>query len=231
MKPARFDDTTLDGPAEGEGVSAFAAELAALARRLAPSGQTGKAVMMLGITAKAGTSSVAAGLARAAAVETGGPVWLVDLDFHANPQASRARLNGAAYSTDLGTAPFWQAEPHGTGRLVLRKLEAAYVMVTRFQHKPDEMERLIFRRAPAYWQQLRAMSPLAVVDVPHGSPAISAIAPDLDGVILVANARRDKRADAERLAAHIEKLGARVLGVIVNRAGDWQGQRQQEGAQ
>ncbi|MGY6662780.1 MAG: hypothetical protein ACXIVO_10715 [Glycocaulis sp.] len=210
--------------AETDGVNPFATELADLARRLAPPGAPGKVFMMLGITAKAGTSSVAAGLARAAAVETGGPVWLVDLDFANNPQASRARLNGSAYSTEIGAEPFWTAEPAGTGRLVLRKLEAAYVLVTRFQHKPGEMERLVYKRAPGYWQQLRAMAPLSVVDVPHGSPAIAAVAPDLDGVILVANARRDKRADAERLAAHIEKLGAKVLGVIVNRAHDWQGE-------
>lgn len=214
--------------AETDGLNAFATELAGLARRLAPPGAPGKVVMVLGITAKAGTSSVAAGLSRAAAVETGGPVWLVDLDFANNPQASRARLNGAAYSTEIGAEPFWHAEPAGTGRLVLRKLEAAYVLVTRFQHKPGEMERLVYRRAPGYWQQLRAMAPLGVVDVPHGSPAIAAVAPDLDGVILVANARRDKRADAERLAAHIEGLGAKVLGVVVNRAHDWKGEARGE---
>lgn len=222
---SRFSEAGLDSPiAEMDGVNAFATELADLARRLAPPGAPGKVVMVLGVTAKAGTSSVASGLARAGAVETGGPVWLVDLDFATNPQAGRARLNGVSYSTDIGAEPFWAAEPAGTGRLVLRKLEAAYVLVTRFQHRSGEMDRLIYRRAPAYWQQLRAMAPLTVVDAPHGSPAISAIAPDLDGVILVANARKDKRADAERLAAYLEGLGARVLGVVVNRARDWQGE-------
>ncbi len=202
-----------------------AEELAGLARSLIRPDGAGQAIMLCPVNAESGATSIAAALAEAAGglfAEGGAsvsePVWLFDLDFSANVQAARTRLNGAVYSGDLCRERFWRAEPEGVSRLALRKRTGHDVLVSVFQREPGRVRRVVFQRAPGYWDRVRAACRLAVVDTPHGSPAMNSIAPDMDGVILVADARRDSEADTERAARRIVTAGGRVLGVVMNRA-------------
>lgn len=194
------------------------AQLQELSRRLVARGAVARAVMVLPVEPGAGASWVSSQLARCAAHDSGRPVWLYDLDFAANTQAGRNRLNGAAYSADFSETRFWRAEPEGAARLALRKVEGAPILVSVFERAPGAVRRVAFAPAPDYWQRVREACGLAIVDAPDFGPAAMSVAPDLDGVILVGDAARTRRSHAEALADRVEESGARVLGVIVNRA-------------
>lgn len=189
-----------------------------LARRLAGRADRGRAVMVAPVSKGAGASTITARLATLSAQISGRPTWLYDLDFQGNPHASGARLNGQAFAGELSGLRFWRSEPDGAGRLALRKLEDAPVFVSRFERDPGAVRRLTFHPCAEYWRQVRRACGLALIDTPSGSAALTALAPDLDGVILVADAARSQRSDADRLADRIEAAGGRVLGVVINRS-------------
>lgn len=195
------------------------ADLESLARRLAGRAERGRAVMLAPVTKGAGASALSARLALLTAELSGRPSWLYDLDFASNPQASGARLNGQAFAGELSGLRFWRAEPNNAGRLALRKLEGAPVYVSQFERSPGAVRRLTFHPCAEYWRQVRRACGLAIVDAPYGSAALPALAADLDGVILVADAVQSRRSDADSLAEQIEDAGGRILGVIVNRSG------------
>jgi Mrp family chromosome partitioning ATPase len=194
-------------------------DLESLARRLAGRADRGRAIMLAPVSQGAGASALSARLASLTARLSGRPSWLFDLDFAANPQASKARLNGQAFAGELSGLRFWRAEPANAGRLALRKLENAPVFVSQFEREPGAVKRLTFHPCTEYWRQVRRACGLAIVDAPHASAGLSAIAGDLDGVILVADAAHSRRADADALADRVEDAGGRVMGVIVNRSG------------
>jgi len=191
-----------------------------LARRLTSRGPRGRAVMLAPVSQGAGASTIAAGLARRAALLSGRPSWLYDLDFQGNTQSGRARLNGQAYAGELSGIKFWREEPDGAGRLAMRRCVDAPVFISQFQRQPGAVRRLTFHGAAEYWRQARLASGLVLLDAPYGSAALTALAPDLDGVILVADAAQSRRSAADKLADRIEEAGGRVLGVVVNRAPD-----------
>jgi Mrp family chromosome partitioning ATPase len=195
-----------------------ATPLDGLARRLTPRGDHGRAVLVAPVSAGAGASTVAAGLARRAALLSGRPAWLYDLDFQSNPQAGRARLNGQAYTGELSGLKFWREEPDGSGRLAMRRCEDAPVFISQFQRNPGAVRRLTFHGAQDYWRQARRASGLVIVDAPFRCAALTTIAPDMDGVILVADAAQSRRSAADSLSERIKEAGGRVLGVVVNRA-------------
>ncbi len=195
---------------------AIAAELAALAARLTPRGPKGRAVMVCPAAPGAGASTVTAALASASAATRGRPAWVIDLDFANNPQARAAALAGPVY--DAG-ADFWRCEPDGAARLVLQRRAREPVFVTRFEHAQGAVRRVGFRSAPDYWARVRTACALALVDARRAGPEIFPIARDMDGVIIVAaEGRAGEHAAADRTAAVLEAAGARVLGVVVNRA-------------
>ena len=194
-------------------------ELESLARRLAGRTQRGRAVMFVPVSPGAGASAISARLAALSARLSGRPSWLFDLDFAGNPQATNARLNGQAFAGELSGLKFWRAEPDDAGRLALRKLEHSPVYVSEFERAPGAVRRLTFHPCAEYWRQLRRACGLAIVDAPYDSAATVALASDLDGVVLVADAARSRRSAADALADGIEDAGGRVLGVVVNRSG------------
>ena len=196
----------------------FEAELDGLARRLSPREGRARAVMLVPISSGAGASTIAQGLARASTRHTGRPVWLFDLDFADNSQAAASRLNGDAFAGELNGLRFWRADPGGAGRLAMRRYADAPIYVSRFERLPGEIRRVVFHPSAEYWRQARSACGLVLVDAPANSAGIISVAPDMDGVILVADASRDGRTGADQLADEIEAAGARVLGVVVNRA-------------
>ncbi len=194
------------------------AELDGLARRLSPRDGRARAILLVPVSKGAGASAVAHGLAVASHRATGRPVWLYDLDFSSNRQASQMRLNGDAFAGELGGLRFWRADPDGAGRLAMRRSVSAPIYVSRFERASGSVKRVVFHPSAAYWRQARLACGLVIVDAPAGSAGVLSVAPDMDGVILVADAGRDGRAAAEETAARIEQAGGRVLGVVVNRA-------------
>ncbi|MAP49149.1 MAG: hypothetical protein CMH90_06685 [Oceanicaulis sp.] len=193
-------------------------ELEGLARRLSPQGMTARAVMVAPVSASAGASTIAAGLARAAVAQGVKPVWLYDLDFKNNPQSDAFRLNGQAYSGALSGRRFWRTVPDNAGRVALRRVEDQPIYVSRFERAPGQVRSLTFLDNPDYWDRARHSAGLTVVDASYQSAAIALIAPNMDGVILVADARTDSRAATEAAADHLRAQGAQVWGVVVNRA-------------
>lgn len=194
-----------------------APHLDGLARRLTPRGDVARAVLLAPVSPDAGASTIAAGLARRAAMVSGRPAWLFDLDFKTNTQAGRARLNGQAYTGELGGMKFWREEPDGAGRLAMRRCADAPIFISEFQRQPGAVRRLTFHGASDYWRRARRASGLVIVDAPYGSAGLTTLAPDMDGVILVADAVSSRRSAADKLADRIEETGGRVLGVVVNR--------------
>ena len=194
------------------------AELNELARRLSPRDGRARAVLLVPVSKGAGASAVAQGLAAASHGVTGRPVWLYDLDFSKNRQASQTPLNGEAFAGELGGLRFWRAEPDGAGRLAMRRSAAAPIYVSRFERVSGSVKRVVFHPSAAYWRQARQACGLVLVDAPTGSAGVLSLAPDMDGVILVADASRDGRKATEEVASQLEQAGGRVLGVVVNRA-------------
>jgi len=193
-------------------------ELDGLARRLAPQGANARAVMVVPVSANAGASTITAGLARASVKRGVKPVWLYDLDFRNNPQSDAFRLNGKAYSGALSGRRFWRTTPDNAGRVALRRVENQPIYVSRFEREPGQVRSLTFLDTPDYWMQARRSAGLTLVDASYNSAAIPLVAPNMDGVILVANARTDGRERCEAEAARLREQGAQVWGVVVNRA-------------
>jgi receptor protein-tyrosine kinase len=67
-------------------------------------------------------------------------------------------------------------------------------------------------------EKLRAQNDYVLVDTPPLLPVAdaSALAPATDGVLLVVRYGRTRKDQLERAAAHLERVGGRTLGVILN---------------
>lgn len=194
---------------------AIEAELGGLARHLSSRTVRARAVMLVPVSVSADASLVARGLSMASSQLTGRPVWLYDLDFEKNPQAASVNLNGEAFSGELGGTRFWNAEPVGAGRLALRRRADAPVYVSRFERPKGSVRRVGFAQNSDYWNKARESCGLVLVDSPLNSAGINVLSADMDGVILVADARRDARSEADAVADRVEAAGGRVLGVVL----------------
>jgi len=192
-------------------------ELDGLARTLVSRGARGAAVMVVPVAPGDGASFIARALAQRCARLADGQVWLYDLDFARNPQSAGAEFSADGYDGALHGSRFWRCEPEGAGRLALRRPDGERIFLSRFEREPGSVRRVEFRSAPEYWDKVRRACRLAILDAPAGSPAITALARDLDGVVLVGDASSTRRSQAGALAGRIEASGGRVLGVVVNR--------------
>ncbi|PWE17889.1 hypothetical protein DDZ18_04755 [Marinicauda salina] len=195
----------------------FAEQLGGLAAGLVAADGPARAVMVVPASPGAGASTVARSLARLVCAEVGRPVWLFDLDFRRNPQSRVGRFRDQRFEAALGDARFWTAEPEGCGRLVFRRMEDLPVFVSRFERRPGAVKRVSMRSAPVYWDRVRKSCALALVDAPFGAAGVKSVAPDMDGVIVVADARDHPDLRAEAHAARLDRCGAPVLGVVINR--------------
>lgn len=192
-------------------------ELDGLARTLISRGARGAVVMVAPVAPGAGASFISRALAHRCARLADGQVWLYDLDFARNPQSSGAVFSADGYDGALQGSRFWRSDPDWAGRLALRRPENERIFISRFEREPGSVRRMEFRSAPDYWDKARRACRLAILDAPSGSPAITALARDLEGVVLVGDASSTKRSQAEALAGRIEASGGRVLGVVINR--------------
>jgi hypothetical protein len=186
---------------------------------IARPGGEGRALMVMGDGRGAGASTVARELARLAARRSQRGVWLFDLDFTGNTQSRAARVQGPAFDARFGREPFWRfsADPR-QARIVARESVVPNLFVTQMQCRGDKPAATL-HEAPDYWAAVRRSIDLAVVDAPGSSRAPLALAPDMDGVILVADARMSRTDGIVARRQAIEARGGIVAGVILNRAG------------
>jgi hypothetical protein len=197
----------------------------------------GAVLAFAGVTSGAGVSTCARAFSRLVAPNSRRGVWLFDLDFYANeqyatfssPQASRTYGGiGLPMDPTLGMEPFWRVSPllvREDGRrassswyLTVHQIGEHRLFVSRFRAesmKPGQHVHVT--RSTDYWQRVRDAIDLAVIDAParDRSRSILAIAPDMDGVILVAEHGTDAN-QLQSLQHEIEAAGGTCLGVIYN---------------
>mgnify|MGYP000040923205 CR=1 FL=1 len=187
---------------------------------IARPGGEGRALMVMGAGRGAGASTVARELARLAARRSSRGVWLYDLDFAANAQARAARAQGPVFDARFGRDPFWTIRPaDAPARIVARESTAQNLFVTTLQARGGATPDILIHPAPDYWRAVRQSIDLAIVDAPGSSRAPLALAGDMDGVILVADARTSRVDGITARRQAIEARGGVVAGIILNRAG------------
>jgi len=197
------------------------AELSQLIDQLEPiarPGGQGRALMVMGAGMGVGASSLARELARLAAQRSQRGVWLYDLDFANNAQADATRVQGQVYDAGFGRTPFWTIKTNGDrARIIARESVIPNLFVTQMQSESDDVKQIGLHASPEYWAAVRQSIDMAIIDVPGNSTAPLSMVGDLDGVILVADARHtNSEALAARRAA-IEQRGGVVAGLILNR--------------
>jgi Mrp family chromosome partitioning ATPase len=199
------------------------ADLSQLIDQLEPiarPGGEGRALMVMGASRGAGASTVARELARLAAKRSSRGVWLYDLEFAGNPQSEAARVRGQAFDAGFGRDPFWSIQSGGQpARIIARESAVSNLFVTQLQARSGSVEQVGLRAAPDYWQAVRQSVDLAIIDAPGGSRAPLAMVGDMDGVILVADARMARVDGIQARRQAIEARGGIVAGLILNRTG------------
>ena len=186
---------------------------------IARPGGEGRALMVMGCSRGAGASTVARELARLTARRSHRGVWLFDLDFSGNDQARAAHVRGQAFDARFGRDPFWTIVADGApARIVARESVVPNLFVTQLQARAGTVKQVGLASAPAYWTAVRRSIDLAIVDAPGNSRAPLSLAGDMDGVILVADARLSRTDGIQARREAIEARGGVVAGVIVNRA-------------
>lgn len=205
----------------------------AVMRTPAPFG--GRAILFTSARSRQGCSRIARAFAEAAAKGARRGVWLVDLDFSGNGQFAHygeagAGLNpGAAGDARFGARPFWRVAPAQDGeaqqdtgdRLTAHRLGQSRLFVSRFQAADLSAEaRLQVGPQPTYWAAARAALDLIILDAPalERSRAGLAVAGDMDGVVLVADAQEADAQDLGLARDAIEARGGRCLGLVLSNA-------------
>jgi len=195
----------------------------------------GAVLAFVGVTGGCGTSTCARAFSRLIAPNAARGVWLFDLDFYVNeqykifasPAANRVYGGiGAPLDPTLKMDPFWRVSllSHTANKrenahyMTLHQIGSHRLFVSRFRTEALRIGQDIhITRAPAYWQRMRDAIDLAVIDVParDRSRSILRIAPDVDGVILVAEPQTHPR-QLISLQREIEAAGGTCLGLVYN---------------
>ncbi|MCF6745956.1 polysaccharide biosynthesis tyrosine autokinase [Blastococcus sp. KM273128] len=175
--------------------------------------QPPRVIMVSSAVAAEGKSTVAVNLALTLA-EGGHRVALVESDLR-HPRVVRylGLVDGAGLTSTLtGAAELDDVlQPYGNGRLSV--LGAGSI-------PPNPSELLASDQLRAVVDQLRATHDYVIVDTPPLLPVAdaSAVAVVMDGVLLTARQGKTRREELERAAAVLDRVGARMLGVILTMA-------------
>jgi capsular exopolysaccharide synthesis family protein len=175
-----------------------------------------KVVMVTSATPGEGKSTVAAGLARAAAL-AGQSVVLVEADLRRPTFHEQFRLDGErrGLTTALvGSAPVNElTRPALPGLKAMRILPAGPV-------PPNSAELLRGTRMNAILTELEAESDLVILDAPPLLPVADARVlldnENIDAVIIVARAYKTTRDEVRRTRSVLEASHVRALGLVVN---------------
>jgi capsular exopolysaccharide synthesis family protein len=170
-----------------------------------------KTMMVVAPERGEGTSTVATGLARTLGTRI--RVVLVDGDFRSPSLAGRFDLDDAAGLADVLAGRALVAA-------VAAETDVANLRVVAAGGVADDSIRLLSSpRLSGVVQELAADSDLVILDVPpvlRYADSLS-IASRVERVVLVTCAERTQRGDLERAKDELEKSGAVILGVVLNR--------------
>ena len=171
----------------------------------------GTSLLLTGAHRREGTTAVACGLAIALA-ETGARVLLVDANLR-----------------DPGVGRFFALEPGpglaevlaGTAAVheVLRDpLDGRLTVLPPGGPRADPGELLASPRLATTVRDLTARFDVVLIDAPplHAVADAAVLGKVTDGVLMVVRARRTRTADVRRSADLLERVGARLLGAVLN---------------
>lgn len=156
-----------------------------------------------------GATRVALGLANALSSERDNRVLLVEANLRSPSLADRMPVNGAAGLGDVfagRTRPEDAVMQVGTTNLSLLHAGAKAAVVDC-----DALAAILTRLRPQF--------DFIVVDAPpvNGYAEVAVLAPRMDGVILVIEADRTPVNEAESAKRSLDRVGARLFGVVLNR--------------
>jgi hypothetical protein len=190
-------------------------------------GGAGAAIMFVAARRDDGVSEIARAFAELAAARAARSAWLLDLNFFTGGQfeAMGGEASGLQGPFDMtfGRAPFWRAVPRapdgsqGEGALVSYRTSDPKLFVSRFRREAlSPGQKLQVAPAPEYWRALRNSVDMTIVEAPplESSRAGLAIAPDMDGIILVIDVEKGDARDAIEMRDEILSRGGRCLGIV-----------------
>ncbi|MDO1560334.1 hfsB [Brevundimonas sp. 2R-24] len=214
-------------------------EMAALWGALGPA-RAGRGRVLLFVAARSGegTSTVAREFARLAAVRARKPVWLVDGDvreprqqaevaaepdrFGALGREASASPDGSAFFAIHPRLKDREGKPLPPGRLLTaRPCLGGRLWVARVRtDRLSPSHRLEAVSAPGYWNLMRGHADTVVVDCPAAdrSDLALTLAGTADQVVQIVSADASEANDHALLRAELEAAGARMAGLVFNRA-------------
>jgi len=156
-----------------------------------------------------GTTRVALGLATALAAEQGERVLLVEGNLRSPSLARQLSMEGGP-----GLSDFLAGQ--ATAEALVTRVEAVNLSVVQAGKAQSVVE---FDRIAGLLGTLGGQFDFTIVDVPPVNLYADAcvLAPTVDGVILVVEADRTPVVDAEAAKRNLDRAGARILGVVLNR--------------
>nr|WP_296063824.1 polysaccharide biosynthesis tyrosine autokinase [uncultured Actinoplanes sp.] len=178
---------------------------------MARSNARGRSLMLTGSGPKEGTTAIACGLAVAVA-ETGARVVLVDANL---------RSPGVGRYLSLDTGPGLADVLTGEAELpaVLRDaLDGRLTVLPPGHARPDPGELLASPDLTAAMRYLTERYDAVIVDAPalDGVADAVVLSKATDAALLVVRANRTRTADVERSKDLLERVGARLVGAVLN---------------
>lgn len=179
-----------------------------------------RSILLVSATAGEGRSSIALQLALVAAVD-GARVTVVEADLRRPTLASRASVEPApglseVVGGEVDPAAAIRSLPAGSGAGMGVELIAAGgppASPTSILASPAMAELL---EGLSSSRDLVLIDPPALGEVADAIPLLGLV----DGILIVADGERLRRRDAIDLRRQLDEMGARVLGVVVNRSSD-----------
>jgi len=181
------------------------------------SGENIQAVALTSFTAAEGKSTLSFQLA-ASLAQTGKRVLLMDADLRKSVLASRLQIKHKVE----GLSHYLSGMANANDLLHETDLPGLYVMFAGVC-VPNSAELL---GGPSFEKLIKALKEVfdyVIVDsVPLGRVVDCAvIAPVLDGVLMVIDVNNNSYKQERRIKAQLERSGAKILGVVLNRVDFW----------
>ena len=173
--------------------------------------------MVVGCQSGTGTTTTAALLAATLAETKKSRVLIIDGNFRtpALNQVFQVKNNGGFSDLVSDNLPY-EARLQATTRPSLFVLTTGQIPVCPMEiFEGDGLEQLLIGLKHTFDFIIFDAAPLLQF------PDAYALAPRVDGVIIVIEAEKTSIEDAQRVKRHLEQVGARILGVVLNRQRDY----------
>ncbi len=176
-------------------------------------GLNNRVVQFIGSRPGEGTSTIARELARATAERIGHKVLLVDADRYEGTQSKFYSIESLRSWTQA------LQESGDVGQAVHQVRDSSLFVSPVSNSSGPTPEIFDSPRFVEFWEKLKLDFDLVLIDsAPLAiSPDALAIAPRVDGVILVLEAEKTKWRSARDVKKQIERVGGRILGIVLNK--------------